>query len=74
MSTTGEVLVCPFCGRIPTIQPWHGGGPRKTAVHCEYAHCAANPMVTGSTKSVAIHRWNFRDRDNCTVLKTEAES
>ena len=59
--STVEILVgCPFCGETPTVEPWHGGGPRKHAVSCDNGECPAAPIVTGNTKAAAIRRWNTR--------------
>lgn len=55
-----EPKPCPFCGEQPHVQPWHGGGPRKTAVCCDSDTCYANVMVQGPTKQIAITRWNSR--------------
>lgn len=52
---------CPFCGEPPTVEPWHGGGKHKTAVHCENEKCPAQPMVTGANLSSALTRWNTRN-------------
>jgi hypothetical protein len=53
-------LACPFCGGAPTIEPWHGGGPQKHAVHCDNVRCWVQPMVTGPRLSSAVERWNVR--------------
>lgn len=51
---------CPFCGSIPTVEPWHGGGSRKTMVHCSDDWCEVAPSVTGTTRSRTIAAWNRR--------------
>jgi len=54
------MLPCPFCGGIPTMEPWHGGGPDKVLIHCENDGCDANPSVSGERPSEATRRWNVR--------------
>ena len=57
----GEPVPCPFCGRTPIVEPWHGGRPDKHVVHCDFEdRCKANPMVVGETKPEAIRNWNTR--------------
>jgi hypothetical protein len=55
-----RALPCPFCGQSPVVGHWHGGGPQKTMVQCIYEPCAANPQVTGTTRSRALENWNYR--------------
>jgi hypothetical protein len=55
-------LGCPFCGEIPLIEPWHGGGPKKRMVNCINETCHVQPAVSGSTRLHAIRKWNYRVR------------
>ncbi len=55
-----KALPCPFCGEVPILAPWHGGGPRKRAVMCRCDECPVSPMVTGPTERRALENWNTR--------------
>jgi len=61
MTKLYDLLPCPWCGEIPTMEPWHGGGPMKRMVSCDNDYCHAAPSVTGSTPKIAARRWNERD-------------
>ena len=61
--TCWNALGCPFCGRRPTIEPWHGGRKTKRMITCsaEYAdECPVAPSVTGETRKLALAAWNTR--------------
>lgn len=55
-----RLLGCPWCGREPFVEKWHGGGPLKTRVTCDNPYCPANPSVCQSTKAAAVRLWNNR--------------
>ena len=56
-----ELLPCPFCGAVPTIEPWHGGRNKlKRMIACDNEACEVTPQVTGSTAAQAARYWNSR--------------
>jgi hypothetical protein len=55
-----SVKPCPFCGNFPTMEPWHGGGPKKRMIHCEAEECEVSPSVCAETPTAAARRWNGR--------------
>jgi len=55
-----QPLPCPFCGKIPIIEPWHGGAKTKRRVGCDPNECDVAPAVAGSTRKRAVARWNKR--------------
>jgi hypothetical protein len=57
---TSALLACPFCGGMPSVQPWHGGPITKRMVECDGDDCPAHPCVTGDTLGDAVTRWNTR--------------
>lgn len=57
---------CPFCGEIPEIHRWHGGGPQKTVVNCRRDACEVQPSVCRPTRRKAVAAWNKRQRPQVT--------
>lgn len=61
MKRVALVKPCPFCGSLPSIEPWHGGKPTKKMISCDNVDCHVAPQVTGENKSEAVDRWNKRN-------------
>lgn len=59
-SQPNALLPCPFCGAIPEIEFWLGGGPNRRVISCQEFSCAVAPYVTGSTPADAVRKWNRR--------------
>jgi len=59
-SVLSDLLGCPFCGAMPIIERWHGGGPLKRLISCINEDCDVSPSVTGQRPAEAIARWNHR--------------
>lgn len=51
---------CPFCGAVPEMEPWHGGGPEKVMVSCRRPACEVGPSVCGERPGIAVTLWNRR--------------
>lgn len=51
---------CPWCGELPIIEPWHGGGPRTHRIGCDTETCVVAPSAVASTRAKAIAVWNDR--------------
>lgn len=56
-------LYCPFCGHLPQMEYWHGGGPMRRMVSCSNELCPASPHVLGTTPKAALTLWNIRKRE-----------
>lgn len=59
-SANDQPKPCPFCGEVPDVVPWHGGGPDKHMVCCSNHNCAVLPSVSGDTRKKAVAVWNCR--------------
>jgi hypothetical protein len=55
-----KALPCPFCGEMPFLVPWHGGGPKKRNLMCQNEDCPVGPNICGDTETKAIAAWNTR--------------
>lgn len=55
-----NLLTCPFCGRTPEAQRWHGGADTKVMITCpaEFEGECVAPSVTGETPAEAAEIWN----------------
>ena len=65
-----DLLTCPFCGAVPTIEPWHGGKKTKRMVACDSEACYVAPSVTGETFREAVDKWNMRSAPTVRVATT----
>ena len=65
------VLTCPWCGAVPVVAPWHGGGKRKTMVACDNDTCEVRPGMCGATRKEAVARWNTRIEAKAVAVKCE---
>jgi len=46
---------CPWCGQQPSV--WSISGPGR-AIACDNEDCMTTDIVTGSTMTRALERWN----------------
>lgn len=51
---------CPFCGKPPTMEYWHGGGERRRRIGCDNEACHVMPSTVGSNRLSASKKWNKR--------------
>ena len=59
-ATIYDAMPCPFCGKQPVIEKWHGRGPLTRRIGCDNDDCFVCPDVVGPTKRKALSRWNTR--------------
>jgi len=62
-----KLKVCPFCGKPPKIEPWHGGPKAKRLISCDDDFCPVSPSITGNTEKEAAASWNTRAPIEITV-------
>jgi hypothetical protein len=55
---------CPWCGEIPQVESWHGGGPEKVMVSCVADFCLVAPHVAAETLALGRTTWNERHIDD----------
>ena len=60
-----EAKPCPFCGRQPTVGPWHDYLGPRVHVTCpaEDDDDCAIPAMVDETREKALRRWNTRAGD-----------
>jgi len=61
--TRARLKRCPWCGTYPVVEPWHGGGPEKTAIGCVSTRCHVCPSTVAETPEQAMRQWNNRRGD-----------
>jgi hypothetical protein len=55
-----HLKTCPFCGSVPTVERWHGGGPHKVRVGCDDPECTVRPASCDDDPWRAVGDWNCR--------------
>lgn len=58
----GKLKPCPFCGKTPIMEPWHGGDKYRVMVSCINESCHVRPGVVEESESQAIEFWNKREK------------